>query len=381
MQLTSIEPVIAASAKQCIRVMQITDTLDAGGAERVAVNLANMMPREQFRTYLCTTRRDGALSELVAADVTRLRLQRTWRFDVPALRRLVSFIRQQKIQVLHAHGSALFMAYLASLHRPYPAVVWHIHFGRHAEEKRAVWHYRWFIRRVGAVLAVNEPLVQWSRERLGVTSEKIWYVPNFVCQSQNRAVPSDLRGSPGRRIVCVANLRPEKDHPTLLRAMALVVKAMPNAHLLLIGAINNHAYVEHMQQTIRVNDLEQNVSLLGSRQDVDAVLHACDVAVLSSLSEGLPLALLEYGTAGLPTVATRVGQCAEVLDQGNVGKLVSPSDPRQLAEALLALLQSPERRSDLGQRFRRRVEDVYSARAAIEQIGRVYQGLLGADTF
>jgi glycosyltransferase involved in cell wall biosynthesis len=52
-----------------------------------------------------------------------------------------------------------------------------------------------------------------------------------------------------------------------------------------------------------------------------------------------------------------------------------------LAEALLALLQSPERRSDLGQRFRRRVEDVYSARAAIEQIGRVYQGLLGADTF
>src|SRR5918999_1889196 len=89
-------------------VMQLTDTLGAGGAERVAVNLANLLPRERYRMYLCTTRRDGPLAGLVADDVGRLCLARRWRFDYRAFGRLVDFIREHKVQILHAHGTALF---------------------------------------------------------------------------------------------------------------------------------------------------------------------------------------------------------------------------------------------------------------------------------
>ena len=85
-----------------IHVLHLVDTLWAGGAERVAVDLVNHLPRDRFAPHLCTTRRDGPLEPLVAADVGRLRLARTRRFDGRALRRLVAFIREHDIRILHA---------------------------------------------------------------------------------------------------------------------------------------------------------------------------------------------------------------------------------------------------------------------------------------
>ena len=86
----------------------------------------------------------------------------------------------------------------------------------------------------------------------------------------------------------------------------------------------------------------------------------------------------EYGMAVLPTVATSVGQCVGVLDEGRVGILVSPSTPNQLSEGLLSLLSSPERRSSLGEHFHYRVRDSYSPAVVIKQICRVYETVLAS---
>src|SRR5437867_1726432 len=110
-------------------VLQMTDTLEAGGAERVAVNLANLLPRLKYRSYYCATRREGPLAELISTDVERICLSRRRRFDPDGLRRLVGFIKANNIQLLHAHSTALFVAVQASLFPPYPKVIWHDHFG------------------------------------------------------------------------------------------------------------------------------------------------------------------------------------------------------------------------------------------------------------
>jgi glycosyltransferase involved in cell wall biosynthesis len=362
-----------------IAVMQMIDTLDIGGAERVAVNLANALPRGQYESYLCTTRREGPLSDALAPDVGRLCLLRRRRFDWPALRRLVGFIRTHQVRVLHAHGTALLTARLAALFPPHPAVIWHDHYGPNAAAERPVHIYRLLTRRVAGVLAVSRPLLQWSRERLGVPATRVWYLPNFVSEpsaSAHNEATEALPGAPGTRIVCVANVRPEKDHATLLRAMALVVEQVPAAHLLLVGKVADAAYGRRMEQEIQQLRLSSHVSLLGLRSDVESILRACDIGVLSSCYEGLPLSLLEYGMAGLPVVATAVGQCAEVLEEGRVGILVPPSDPAALAEGLLALLHSPQERSQLGSNFRRHVHEVYTAAAAIERVCQVYEAVL-----
>lgn len=359
-----------------VGVMHITDTLIAGGYERVAVNLVNLLPRNRYLAYLCATRQEGPLGALVLEDVRRLHLKRRLRFDIRAVQRLVTFIQAQNIQILHPHGLSLFIAVIASLFPPYPAVVWHDHYGAYAMKERSAWLYRLAASRISGIIAVNQPLVEWSRLRLSIPAERIWYIPNFVCVTEPDEKPPVLPGTAGERIVCVADFRAQKDHLTLLRAMALVIRRMPTAHLLLVGAPCEQAYYDLVRKEIVQLGLLQNVSLLGQRQDVPAILQGSNIGVLSSVSEGLPLALLEYGMAGLPVIATSVGQCAEVLDEGRAGILVDPGSPDQLAEALLSLLQSLDRRSALGRQFHRRVQEAYSPGSIIEQVCQVYEKVL-----
>src|SRR6202011_1420599 len=99
----------------------------------------------------------------------------------------------------------------------------------------------------------------------------------------------DLPGDADKRIVCVANLRPQKDHVTLLRAMAIVAKSVPRAHLLLVGASGSGEYLRQVLLQISRLGLDENVSYLGSRRDVPAILRTSAIGVLSSISEGLPL--------------------------------------------------------------------------------------------
>ena len=358
--------------------MHITDTLVAGGQERIAVNLVNLLPRDRYLAYLCTTRREGPLADLVSDDVRRLRLGRWQRFDIAAAYRFVTFIQSNNIQILHAHNHSLFIASMATFFPPYPKLVWHDNYGGQGTLERPVWSHRLAVSRARGIIAVNQSLMKWSRHRLGVPAERIWYIPNFVTVTKTNGKPLELPGTINQRIVCVANFKPQKDHFNLLRAMAFVVQRVPTAHLLLVGAVAEETYFNLVREEIVQLGLGQNVSLLGERQDVSSILQACDIGVLSSASEGLPLALLEYGRAGLPVIATNVGDCARVLDEGRVGILVPPRSPKHLAESLLSLLQFPERRSGLGKQFHHHVQKVYDQFNIVNQFCRMYETVLGS---
>src|SRR5262249_42107686 len=202
--------------------------------------------------------------------------------------------------------------------------------------------------------SVNQQLADWAINRLKHPSDRVWYIPNFVPESAGAGAEMDLPGVPGKRIVCVAHLRPEKDHLTLVRALARVIAREPDAHLLLAGAISNQSHFAAIQDEIARLVLDRHVTILREQRNIAPILRGCDIGVLSSASEGLPLALIEYGKAGLPAVATQVGQCAEALDEGKVGVIVPPRNPEKLATALLSLLASAEKRGLLGNRFQKR---------------------------
>ena len=362
-----------------VGVMHVVDALFAGGAERVAVELANRLPRDRYRAYLCTTREEGDLAPGIAADVGRMRLDRRWRFDLPALRRLARFVAAEDIAILHAHGPALFAATMAAMLRPRTRVVWHLHIGRYAAEDEGAGAYALLTRRAAGILAVSEQLAAWCRRKLAVRHDRIWYLRNAVALPDDCALVAPLPGEAGRRVVSVANFRAEKDQLTLVRAMARVVREAPDAHLLLVGQAVDPEYLQSVRREIESLALAGNVSILGTRTDVAAILRACDVGVLSSASEGLPLALAEYGAAGLASVATDVGQCAEVLDGGRAGLLVRARDDGALAEALTRLLARTDHRRALGERFRAHVDTRFGYPAMIERLTAAYDCVLGED--
>ncbi len=359
-----------------IGVMQITDSLAIGGLERMAVNLANSLPADHYHSHLCVTRRSGPLENLVAKNVNQIHLKRTGRYDLRAMWCLLKYIRENQIKILHAHGTSLFVAAFASHFKPQPTVIWHDHFGRCGTEERPVNRYRSAAKNLGGVIAVNQTLADWSNRQLRVPSHRIWYVPNFVHETPCEGKIPDLPGKKGSRIVCVANLRPQKDHLNLLCAMKMVLRAVPEAHLILVGSGDDAGHLVKIKESISAQRLTTNVTWLGSRNDVVAILRGCDVGVLSSSSEGLPLALIEYGLAGLPVVATKVGQCAEVLDNGSAGILVSPTSPVVLSDSIVSLLKSPEERVAFGEKFSRRVRQTYSSEVILKKIEKVYEAVL-----
>jgi len=345
----------------------------------MAVNIANGLPRDRFRPYLCSTRRAGPLACYLNSDVGHLNLERRSRFDFGCVSRLRTFIRQENINLLHAHSSSLFLGRLVSLLVPSRriSVIWHDHYGRSEWRDRPASLYRLATKGAAGVIAVNYRLVEWARKDLGISPERIWYVPNFVPPTSPTGCASkELPGSPGSRIVCVANLRPQKDHLNLIRAMAVVLQSHPNAHLLVIGAPVDAAYADSLRHEVSRLHVEKNVTFFGQVTEVAAVLLACDIGVLSSASEGLPLSLLEYGRSGLPVVATSVGQCPEVLNYGRVGILVEPSAPEQLAEAIRRLLESTELRQQLGRQLREFVRKVFAPEGVLNRICRIYDFVL-----
>jgi glycosyltransferase involved in cell wall biosynthesis len=226
-------------------------------------------------------------------------------------------------------------------------------------------------KRIFCAITVNRELADWCKSQLHMAPGQINYIPNFVEEWERGTSSVKLPGSPGTRIVNLANIRREKDQLSLIRAMRLVVHDEPMAHLLIVGAINDEEYFALLRDEVRQLELVDHVSFLGMRSDVGSILDSCDIGVLSSVTEGLPLALLEYGAAGIPVVATRVGQCPEVLSEG-AGLLVSPGNTRHLANALLQLLRTKELRSSLGDLFQQRVRAVYSTEPIVKRICEVY---------
>jgi glycosyltransferase involved in cell wall biosynthesis len=364
------------SSPRPVGVMHIIDTLSAAGAERVAVNMVNALPRDRYVTHLCTTRADGPLESSVASDVKRLRLNRRFSLDLSAIARLRHYIRENDIQIVHAHSSALFITRLATVALT-TRVIWHAHYGRYASEDQRAWRYRVATAGIAGVITVNKDMAAWCCRRLSMPSDSVWYLPNPVAFPKRQPEPAaDVPGTKGSRIVCVANFRPEKDHRTLLRAMALVIGRVPSAQLILVGKTNDQAYRNSIENEIIRLGLTDNVLILGERSDIPAILSGCDIGVLSSSSEGLPMSLLEYGVAGLPAVATDVGQCGDVLDGGRAGYLVPAASASELAEAFLGLLTSEAKRRDLAETFRKRVKEKFSSDTVLTQVCRIYDEVL-----
>jgi glycosyltransferase involved in cell wall biosynthesis len=358
-----------------LRVMQLIDSLALGGAEQMAVAYANELAARGHHAHLCATRDEGPLRDRIAPDVGFLALHRRRRLDLGAIRRLARYLRRERIDIVHAHSTSILTAVLARLLPPFARVVWQDHSGKPADAPvpRGL---KPLVRRAHATIAVQAEMLDWARSRLGIAARRSVMIPNFVPAAAGTGDAPDLPGSPESRIVCVANLRPVKDHFTLARAAGLVRQRHPNAVVLCVGAESDPATVARLRAEIADGLPAGAMHLLGARTDVAAILGASAIGVLTSASEGLPMALLEYGRAGLAVVSTAVGECPRVLGNGRYGRLVPPGDPAALADALIGLLTDADARRRLGAGFQAQIAREYSPAAVMQRVVAVYRDVL-----
>ncbi len=353
------------------RVLHLIDSLALGGAERVAVNLANEQIRAGYKAWLCATRAEGPLKEKITYTSQYIFLEKQSALDFSAFFRLVKLLRRERIEVVHAHSSSLFWGVVAKWFTGCK-LVWHDHAGEW--DARGKFFLQLCSLHINSICSVNKELADWSRKYLWIAPEKVHHVNHFATLNKYQ----DRNPGNTTNILCVANLRVQKDHLNLLAAVHQVAKSIEQKDWMvyLVGDDTDTTYKKILEDKTEALGISAIIRFAGPQADIESWLFKSHIGVLSSRSEGLPVALLEYGLAGLAVVCTDVGACKEVLGGGKYGILVPPADSAALGDALLSLLLDAGLRQRLGASLAAHTVANYSAEAAVRQLENIYREVL-----
>lgn len=216
-------------------------------------------------------------------------------------------------------------------------------------------------------------------EELCVAPERVFSVPTGIevtrfRKANGKAMRREL-AIPERNVVVgiAAVLRSWKGHLELLEALHLAVGRRSGVNLVIAGEGPRRKVIE---KKIAELGLQEHVRMTGHREDIERVIQAFDIAVLSSYaSEGIPQFLLQAMAAGKPVIGTRVGGIPEVIEEGVNGLLVPPRECNSMGKALTLLLDDPEKRRLMGQAGYERVAMEHTTSVMLDRMEAVYSKL------
>lgn len=348
-----------------------------GGAENMLLQLAEELHRRGYA--ICPVLPEKGLGWLAAEcrkrgfdpETFSLRRPLDWR----CLHGLIDVLRRRGVDLVHSHEFTMAFYGAAAarwLHKPHIITM---HGGQRVlSHWRRRLAFRWSMRQSRAVAAVSGATRQLFLDSLHLSPDEMTVVHNGIVPPPP-GNPMNLRRELALAdgeilVVSVGNLYAVKGHIVLLQAL-LDLKARTDLPPWRMALAGRGRETERLKQFAADHGLDR-VHFLGHRADVPDILAAADVWVMPSLSEGLPLALLEAMFAGKAIVASEVGGIPEVIESGSDGRLVPPSDPRALADALARLISTPALRASLGQAAREKATSQFSIAHMADDYERLY---------
>ncbi|PQO45548.1 glycosyltransferase [Blastopirellula marina] len=336
-----------------LRTMFIQTSMPVGGAETLLVNLIRRMDRDRFAPELCCLKELDVLGEELKQEIPTFHNMLSGKYDLRIVPRLIELFRLREIDavVTVGAGDKMFWGRLCAWLAGVPVIASAIHSTGWPDT------INWLNRRLTSVtdrfIGVAAPHGKHLVEVEGFPPEKVTVIPNgidtdrFVPNSEARSRIRAELNLPQDAIVCgiVAALRPEKDHALFLKAAARVVQRCPRSHFLIVGDGPEREAIESLRSEL---NLEDCVTLTGSRSDIPDLLAAMDCFALTSKMEASPVSILEAMSTALPVVAPRVGSIPDAVDDGQNGLLVEASNLDETADAMIALMQGANLRAEMG---------------------------------
>ena len=348
--------------------------LATGGLERLLVEFSRLHDSSRFRPQFMAMSDMGQPAEDIrnfGCEANSLRFNEVGKIGL--VRALARRLRETNVQIVHTHNTyAHFYGAIAAKLAGVPTVI----NTQHGRGCGPTWKHRAQFRianrwtsRIAAVSEDAATLCRADDPRSVVKIIRIWNgidVNRFAFREA--PAPQD-----GPTAISVARLSPEKDYPTLLRAVAEVVQAVPDFKLQLIGDGSERTMLEQLTLDLGICD---HVEFLGERSDVPALLERAGFFVSSSRTEGISLTLLEAAAVGLPIVTTSVGGNPEIVDEGRTGRLVPSENPTALAKTIVDMCHHRDDWPTMGRQGRKRVETHFEISRMVHDYETLYEELL-----
>lgn len=364
---------------------------ERGGIEKVLFPLMVGLRRRGWQADLAILR-SGSLSQAA----TDMGLQpaiigKKGKLDLPAVWELIKLIRRGQYQLVHTHSiGSNFYGRLSARVAAVPLVTT-VHadtretvgdaYGRGSWRASSVFRLDLLMAGLSSRLVVFSHFLQKKLIARRIKESRLALVRSGIG-------PCTLRDGTGVRaelqladtdilVTTIGRLVPIKNQALLIEAAKLVVEGGGHCVFLIVGT---GPLKGELQSRAKELEMKEQVRFLGWRDDVDDILAATDVFVMSSSSEGLSLVTLEAMAQKTPVVATDVGALGELVVPEKTGILVPPDDERLLAEAIIRLARSGEEREQMGEAGQARVASDFALSAMVEDIEGLYEDVLRADS-
>jgi glycosyltransferase involved in cell wall biosynthesis len=348
-----------------MRIVQIIDSLDIGGAEKMAVNYANSLAKNIEFSGLIATRKEGELITAIHHGVSYLFLDKKKTIDIKSVLNLKKYCKKNKVDTIQSHSSSIFIACMVKLLMPKINIIWHVHNGNAKQKSNCLIQLLSIL--FQGIVAVNFELEEWSKKKL--FCKNVIYLQNYIIENDSNSnfTKTILEGQNGKRVLYLANLRNPKNHLMLIEVIKKINKKFPSWTFHLVGNDMKDFYSDAIKMKLEEYSLQKIVFLYGSKIDVENIIKQSDVGVITSNSEGLPVSLIEIGYNKKPVVVTNVGQIPFLVQHNASGYISVTEDVDAFSEYLSKLLIDDDLRIKFGEVLHKTILDNYSEKVVIKK--------------
>ncbi len=370
-------------------ILYVIPRPEIGGAERLLLTLLRGLDRSRFSPHLiCLDGSGSLLSDFEEVTESVHILQRSRPVDPKTLGALVRLMREIRPALVHTY------LYIANLYGGWGARLAGVpklvvsQFGLGIDPQRGrlrslrMRALNLFIGQFSDRLLVNAETVARHMWLAGYRPEDTRVVYNGVdvskraSESRRDVVRRELNVRDDEILLgTLSRIDPKKDLGTMLRAVALAARTCPNIRLLILAG-GFSEYLRELRDLAQKLGISEKVHFLDFHPDPLTILSTCHISLLSSVTEGLPNAILESMLLSKPVVSTNVGGIPEIIENGVDGWLVPPRNPDLLAKRIVDLIHNPGRAIQMGAAGRRKAMRHFTADAMIRNTQSVYEELL-----
>jgi glycosyltransferase involved in cell wall biosynthesis len=320
-------------------------------------------------TILC---RDGCWLEEVGVEGVRFRINELER-KPGEIARIAAWLKAKKYDLIHTHMSrGHAFGVLLKMVSGIPVIA-----TAHNRSFQLHWKLNDY------VIANSQATYDYQRKVNRVASDRMEVIHCFtemerfesVTHREVRRIGRQLKLSGDEFLVgCIGDVVARKGHIYLFKALEQVIEAVPEFKLILVGRFNRkEPYVKKLRTLILKKQLMHRVKWVGLRTNVEDYMTAFDLLVVPSIEEPLGLVAMESLAAGTPVVASRTGGLPEIVEHNKNGLLVSPKDPKALANAIIEMARDESRRQEMGQFGKAKIRSTFQPHELAQRVEAVYE--------